>query len=299
MRFLTLRFLIGGLLLLGLALIEARRVRRGRTARTARTARAGGDVLDRATWRDGALVGGALFMGFLTQTLGLVWTTPATSAFLTGLAVGLVPVFGVLFLRHRVGGWTWTGVAAAFLGMSALTLRDSLTPGIGELITLGTAVAFALHILLLEGFAPRSTTLSLTAVQMIVAAGLGLAFLPLDGWLAARGVTKVFAAPLFAPLPARVWLVIVSMGLVASAGCFLLQTYAQRHVPAARVGVMLALEPVWAAIFSYALFGERFGGRAVAGMALILAGMIIVETLGRREAAPRAPKREPDPEGEH
>ncbi len=283
-RFLTLRFLVGGALLFVLAWVEAMRRRR-----KAPHLQPVGDIWSARTWRDGSQVGIALFLGFLTQTIGLVWTTPATSAFLTGLSVGLVPVIAVLFFRQRVGGWTWAGVGAAFLGMTALTLKDRLTPGVGELVTIGTAIAFALQILFLDRYAARSTPLSLTAVQLVIGAGLGLLCLPLDGWLAARAPEAVPVDAQFAALPARALFAVVAMGVVASAGCFFLQTYAQRHVPAARVGVLLALEPVFAGVFSYALYGERFGTRGLAGMALILAGMIVVETLGRREQLARTP----------
>lgn len=289
-RFLTLRFLLGGAILLTLAAVEAWRRRNSAGRRTGRTAGSGAnDLFDRQTWKDGALVGLALFAGFVTQTIGLVWTTPAVSGFLTGLSVVLVPILGLLFLGVRVSGPTWVGVVAAFLGLSALTLRDRFTPGPGEAITLLTAVAFAFHILLLDRFAPRATAFALAAVQVVAAAVLGLVFLPFDAWLSARSAASAPAAALFDPLSARAWTQVVAMGVVASAGAFLLQTYAQRHVPAARVGVLLTLEPVFAALFSWWFYGERFGVRATIGMALILAGMLIVETLGRRAQTPPTP----------
>jgi len=75
------------------------------------------------------------------------------------------------------------------------------------------------------------------------------------------------------------------MGLGATALTFLLQTWAQRRMGTTQAGVVFALEPVFATAFSLALFAERIPPRGWTGMALILAGLLVVETLGRREPA--------------
>jgi drug/metabolite transporter (DMT)-like permease len=79
------------------------------------------------------------------------------------------------------------------------------------------------------------------------------------------------------------------MGCAATALAFFLQTWAQARMPATRVGVLFALEPVFALLFSWWAGAERLSARAICGMALILVGMLLVEALGRREAvSPRA-----------
>ena len=122
--------------------------------------------------------------------------------------------------------------------------------------------------------------MTLAGVQIAVAAALAMATLPLDAALANAGATAVPPAPLFSPLPAIAWIEVAGMGLGATALAFFLQTWAQRTVPATRVAVIFALEPVFATLFSAALLGERFGARAAIGMALILAGMIVVSLRG-------------------
>ena len=269
-RFLALRFALGAFLLLALAL---------RTWR-----RPAGGLRDRRTWRHGAILGLVLYVSYLTQTVALVWISPATSAFLTAVSVVLVPVLGWLGFRDRVSLWTWAGVTLAFAGLVALSLRGSLRFGLGECVTLVTAMGFACHIVLTGFFARQSETLALTAAQVSVLATLSLLTLPLDRWLATHGATGAPASGLLAPLPVHAWAAVATMGVFASAATFLLQTYAQRRVPSTRVGVLFTLEPVFATLFSFALLGERPGPRAALGMVLILAGMLTVETLGRRPA---------------
>jgi drug/metabolite transporter (DMT)-like permease len=260
MRFLVLRFIVAGVLLLAIALLMRARI-------------------DRATWRAGLLAALPFSAVFLFQTTGLLWASPATSAFITGFAVVLVPLFSVLFLGRRLGAWTWTGVLCAFVGLGALSLRGDWSIGLGELLTFGTAIFGAVHVLVLERVSPGKSAAALTGIQVLGAAVICALALPLDGALLGRSDT------LLDPLPARLWMVVLFMAVVGTAVTFFLQTWAQARMSATRVGVLFALEPVFALAFSVALGREIFTTRAIAGMALILAGMIVVETLGRQEKA--------------
>jgi drug/metabolite transporter (DMT)-like permease len=270
--FLFLRFLIAGGAMLVVAWLSARR--RPRTPGVH-------DLRDVALWRDAFAVGTALFLGYFTQTLGLLWTQTSTSAFLTSLAMVFVPVLGFVFARERPGAWTWTGVAVAAAGLAALTLRGRLGFGPGEAITLGTALAFGAHIRLTATFAPRSFPVDLTAAQLLVAAAWSIGALALDPVLVARGASPPVPASWALQLTPRVWVALLVCGLLGSSVAFAVQSWAQRMLPATRVGLLFTLEPVFAAIVAAVWGGERFGARGVAGMLLILAGIVIVETLGR------------------
>jgi drug/metabolite transporter (DMT)-like permease len=268
-RFVALRFLVAAGVLLLAALVRERT-----------------HLLRAGTWRDGALLGALLYAGYATQTAGLVFTTPAVSAFLTGLSVAFVPVLAVVLLRDRVPGGAWAGVAIALAGLVALTWPGGgVHAGPGELLTLGTALAYALHFIATAHVTARTPPLSLAAVQIAVVAALAFATLPLDAAVARAGIAAAPPAAPFAPLPAIAWLEVVGMGVVATALAFFLQTWAQRTVPATRVAVIFTLEPVFATLFSAAFFGERFGLRAGIGMALILVGMLVVALRGGEAAA--------------
>src|SRR3989442_9295071 len=91
----------------------------------------------------GLLVGSFLFLGNELQTVGLKYTMPSKSAFLTGVSVVLVPVFLALFWRRGINRWSASGVAMAFVGLYLLTAPASAGAGInlktmnhGDLLTL-------------------------------------------------------------------------------------------------------------------------------------------------------------------
>src|SRR5881296_4402926 len=136
LSFLFLRFLISSLVLVAVLILAGRPI--GRTAETLRMA---------------AIASVFLFLGYVTQTVGMRYTTASNSAFITALYVVLVPLFLRRFdLRH------WAALTFAMSGLWVL-IRPSAAMNRGDLYTLVCAVAFALHIIGLGAHAHRSGAL--------------------------------------------------------------------------------------------------------------------------------------------
>src|ERR1051326_8029570 len=70
----------------------------------------------REVWRAGATLGALIGVGFVGQTTGLLYTTPAKSAFITGITTPLVPVVAYVFWRARPSRETLLGLIPASLG---------------------------------------------------------------------------------------------------------------------------------------------------------------------------------------
>ena len=68
-----------------------------------------------------------------------------------------------------------------------------------------------------------------------------------------------------------------SMGIVATALAFVLQSWAQQNTTPARAAILFSLEPVFAWIASWILEGEMLTLRAALGALLILGGILVVE----------------------
>ena len=76
----------------------------------------------RRDWLYGAVLGLFLFIAFVTQTIGLQWTTPGKSGFITSLYIVMVPFLYWLVAR-RSPGWTQIGGAVlATVGLGLLEL---------------------------------------------------------------------------------------------------------------------------------------------------------------------------------
>jgi drug/metabolite transporter (DMT)-like permease len=232
-----------------------------------------GGRLWRAPRRQAAIaagIGATLFVGYASQTLGLQFTTAARSGFVTGLAVVLVPVIGLILLRQRpplsaVAGVTLATAGLFFLswpgweGTSAVILR-------GDLITLVCSVAFAIQIVLVGKFAPGMDPMALTTAQLLAVTLLS-------------GLFSLSEAPtVAADAPPWLWAGIVYMGVAATALAFAVQSKSQRFTTPTHVALIFAMEPVFSAIFAWLFTGEVLTGRSLVGSALILSGMIVAET---------------------
>jgi drug/metabolite transporter (DMT)-like permease len=143
----------------------------------------------------------------------------------------------------------------------------------GDILTLVGAVSFAAHIVLVGHYTRKFSFLHLVPVQILVVGLLSLIALP---FVPARTLH----------LTARLVVAILVTAVLATGVAFSIQNWAQQYTPAAHTALIFALEPVFAALSSWLVMGEHFGGRALLGSGLILAGMMISEIWGGRLPSP-------------
>jgi drug/metabolite transporter (DMT)-like permease len=228
------------------------------------------DRLPRATLRAGVLLGLAMFSGFALQTLGLRGTTPARSAFLTGLSVLVVPFLGRFLHGRRVGSSSWAAVALALVGLLLLTrpFADDIGAEVraGDLLTVGCAVAYAFQIVYTSEWSLRHALAPLVLVQVGTTFLLAPLLLPVEPVRLA--VTAATAGS------------VLYLGLAMTAGAFFVMNWAQRHTTALRAALIFSLEPVAAALFSHLLGGEPLGALDWTGGALIVLAVVVGEVGG-------------------
>jgi drug/metabolite transporter (DMT)-like permease len=238
--------------------------------------------------RDGIAAGTALALGYGLQTIGLQYTTPATSAFVTYLLVVFVPIIALVVFRRRPHPVTLAGIVLALVGLVLLTGADGEGAGIGlgrgELLTLGCAVMFAAHLVILSEISSRHDPVRLTVVQLATV-GLGcLAAMLISQAAVALGDDGATGV---GTLDGSVLLAAAFTGVFATALAFLLMVWGQRTVSATRAALIFLLEPVFAAALSWVL-GDPLTAAAAAGGTLILGGVVLAELgPGLRRARPR------------
>ncbi|OLC26006.1 MAG: hypothetical protein AUG06_09320 [Actinobacteria bacterium 13_1_20CM_2_65_11] len=204
----------------------------------------------------GVAAGAVLAAGYLAQTVGLTMTSPGNSGLITGLFVVFTPLIDRLF-GVRLRWWTLIAVAAA-LGGTVLLVGGPAGFGLGDILTIGCAALFALHMVLLSHWSPGLRSAPLAMVQM------GTSALIFTG-----GGTWSLRIP-----GQDVWIAIVITGVFASALAFYIQTWAQQHLSASRTALILTTEPAWALAAAVVLAGQRFGLMQAFGAALVLAAIV-------------------------
>lgn len=217
--------------------------------------------------RAGLIAGLLMFGGYATQTVGLQYTSPSSSAFITGLYVVITPVIESVIVKRPPRPPVLAGIVIATVGLYLLTGAD-VSLGKGELFTLACAVLFAFHIVYLGAYANVLPTLPFTAMQIATVAVLSLPPATVQG----VGTLTVAAV-----------VAVVFTGIMCSVVALPLQLWGQRRINASRAALVLLAEPVFAGIAGY-VDGERLGVVRVTGAVVILVGIAVSELWPRQDA---------------
>lgn len=246
------RFLLGGLLILPLALRENARQPQRLTGRQ---------------WALIVFMSLNFFGGAVLQQYGLLFTTVTNSGFLTGLYVLFVPVILLLVFRQPPHKVVWLGVPVALIGLFLLNgaRLDRLNTGDG--LVIGSAVFWALHVLLL-GYLARETArpIFISSMSFLIAGALG------------SFGALTFEVPTLSALSAG-WIEILYAGALSTAVGFTLQAVGQQHVPPANAAIILSAESLFAALGGALILGERLELIGYFGVAMVFAAVLLVELL--------------------
>ena len=218
-------------------------------------------LMNKALIVKGLLTGMALGSGYIFQTLGLDRTTPAITGFITGLYVVMTPLFAFIFLKERLTFAMSIYIAVAVVGLAVLSV-EGWSVGVGELLVLASAALFALHIILLGAWSKNFDAYALTVVQLIGCAILAAVPASINGYSS--------------PPDVQVWSVVIFTAVFATAFAFVVQTWSQARISTTKVAVILTMEVVFAAIFSFLYGMEPFTLRLAIGGGLVLFAMLAI-----------------------
>lgn len=230
--------------------------------------------LSRGEFWAGLQVGAIMFAGYAFQTAGIAETTPSKAAFITGISVVLVPVFLALFWRRRINVWAWGGVFASFAGLYFLTVPRQGIHDLnrGDLMVFGCAILYALQIIYISRYSSVYSMGGMSFLQVAVTAVFSVIAVPL------LAVTNL--QPILFRLTSQMIFGVLVTAIFTTAIAYPLLVWAQRHTSATNTALILATEPVYAAITSFVAIHERLGARALVGASLILLGILIAELKG-------------------
>ncbi|MEO7072902.1 MAG: DMT family transporter [Rhodanobacter sp.] len=231
-------------------------------------------LFGRQVWRmtrvqllHGALLGVVYGAAQLLQTWGLALISPSVSGFATGMYVVFTPILALLLLRQKMAIRVWLAVGLATAGLALLSL-NGVSVDAGVWLTLAAAALYALQIIGLGQWSQPGEAAGLACVQTVAIAVVCLLATAPHG-------------PMLPP-DRSAWMAVLYMALIAGAGAMLMQTWAQGHLPATRVAIVMTTEPVFAAAFAVALGSDVLSWRMFGGGALVLAAMYLAELAPRR-----------------
>jgi len=217
--------------------------------------------LNKATFKAALYIGGTLFFGTIIQTVGLLYTTPSKSGFISGLSVVLVPLLIGIVSRKLPDNKTILGVIFSVAGLFLISINKASPINFGDILTLSCAFLFATQILVVDSFAKDKDIMLLTAMQIVIVACLGIILSLLLGKLSIKFTLLSIAA-------------IIYTSLFCTVAAYIVQNKMQPYLKPTHAAIIFLLEPV-AGAASSVFIGDKLSGRAYFGAALILFGMLI------------------------
>ncbi|KUO77038.1 MAG: hypothetical protein APF77_17390 [Clostridia bacterium BRH_c25] len=217
----------------------------------------------------GIIAGTILFLAASLQQIGLAYTTAGKAAFITGLYIVLVPLFGI-FLKHRIRMNTWVGVILAVGGLYFLSVNEDFSIAKGDFLEIIGAFFWAAHILTIDYFTKKVDALKLSFVQFAACSVLSMAVALIFEDISVSGLNQALIPILYGGL--------FSVGIA-----YTLQVVAQKNAKPSHAAIILSMETVFAAVGGALLLNENLGGRGYFGCALMFAGMLLtqVQSFGR------------------
>jgi drug/metabolite transporter (DMT)-like permease len=211
---------------------------------------------------DGFILGIFVFLGFFLQTVGLKYTTPSRSAFITGLSVIIVPFLSYFFFKKKIGFSTFFALLLSVSGLLFM-FNPSFSTEInkGDVYTLLCAFVFAFVIIFVQTFNKRNDTFLLVFTQFLTVSFLSLIFTFFEDFYIS--FNKNFFVGMF------------YTSVFATFLALLIQNRFQKDTDEVRAGIIYTLEPVFASIFSYLIFKENFTAGFLIGGTLIFSGFLV------------------------
>lgn len=227
--------------------------------------------LNKQTLRYSALLGMILFGVVATILFGLKTTSTSNAGFLVGLTVIFTPLLNRIIFHKKLEQSKLFGCLLAIVGIALLTLNNELSMHPGDILCIAGGILNALYILVSGEVAKKTDSISVGLLSLGFTAIYGLIF------------SLLFESPAL-PQTLDGWVAILALSIICGAFCFIAQSIALQYIKPVQLGIMYALEPLFAAIFAFSFAGERLTLQGYFGALLVITGILASEWLEHRKS---------------
>lgn len=211
----------------------------------------------------GLACGILLFAASSLQQIGLKYTSAGKAGFITAFYIVIVPVLGV-FLHKKIGWKIWLAVVLALAGLYFLCITESFAIGKGDILVFLCALVFAVHILVIDYYAPKVDGVMLSCIQFFVCGILSIPF------MLAMETPKLTAM-------VDAWMPLLYAGVLSCGVAYTLQILGQKNVNPAIASLILSLESCFSVLAGWIVLGEKLSLRESAGCLLMFAAIILAQ----------------------
>ena len=217
--------------------------------------------LNKRMLKDGFIAGIYMSLGFVAQTYGQAMSGPANAAFITALYVIFTPLIVSIASKTKVKKMVMAAALLSFVGVSLISVNESLRFALGDIILVLGALMFAIHIVKLGEIGHYDDALSITTIQLFTMSGLAFITFPfIDVQLGWAGIESV-----------------IYIGLISSGIAFFLQTFGQKLVPSSNASVIMTFEAIFGVLGAVMFFNELLSLQVLLGGFLLIGSVFLLE----------------------
>ena len=225
-------------------------------------------------WKAGFFCGLALCTAMNLQQLGMfLGTSAGKSGFLTACYIVLVPVVR-LILGHRISAKTWICVAITTVGLYLLCIKDGFSLELSDGVSLLCALAFSIHILVIDKFVNRVDPIRVSAIQFLT---IGVLTAPLMIVFDMKFPVMEFSTIAAALVNPRAVAGLCFAAFCSSGIAYTLQIVAQDKVKPTIASLTMSLESVFAVLAGWAILGEQLSAREICGCAIMMVAIVFAQ----------------------
>lgn len=211
----------------------------------------------------GICCGVALTTGSTLQQFGIMYTTVGKAGFITAFYIIIVPILG-LFLGKKCGLSVWISVVIALAGLYFLCITDGFSIGKGDIYVFLGAIAFSIHILVIDYFTQFNDGVKMSCIQFFVC-GI-LCFVPM----------MLFEHPEISMI-LLAWKPILYAGVMSCGVAYTLQIVGQKNMNPTVASLILSLESVTSVIAGFLVLHQNLSYRELIGCGLMFVAIVLAQ----------------------
>jgi drug/metabolite transporter (DMT)-like permease len=210
------------------------------------------------------------FLYFLGENFGLKYSSPTISSVIIATIPVFTPLVAFFALKERLPWLNIAGIFISFAGIGIMLVNPDLSlnsPVSGVLFLLGAVVSAVIYTVFLKKLTQKYSSLTIITYQNALGV---LYFLPLflifdfKHFITVRPNTELISS-------------LLQLSVFASSLAFIFFTMTVKELGVSRTNVFSNLIPVFTAIFSALIISESFTATKIAGMAVVIIGVMVTQ----------------------
>ena len=226
-------------------------------------------VFSRENIIGGIVCGAVLFAASNVQQYGISMTAVANASFLSTLYIFIVPMIGIV-VGNKPNPIIWFCVAISMTGLYLLTSAGDMTINRGDIIVIVSSFLFAMHIIVIDKFAPKGDGTVISCFQFAV-----------------TGILSFICAILFHNNTMEQvidnWIPICYAGICSCGIAYTLQIVFQHNLKPSHASLILCLESVFGALGAWIILGQKLTLIQIIGCVLMFSAVVLANVTQNRK----------------